>query len=127
MGRELHRAGIATDAIEQTLSEIAATIGLDVQSFALPTYITIAIGPTWSQRTMMMRLEPGRVSLRKIALINELYDALRNGRIDYRKATILLGEVDAAMAGFASLGWKSRRWPSSPWASLSFSAAARGS
>lgn len=99
MGRELHRAGIATDAIEQTLSEIAATIGLDVQVFALPTYITIAIGPTWSQRTMMMRLEPGRVSLRKIALINELYDALRNGRIDYRKATILLGEVDAQWPG----------------------------
>jgi uncharacterized membrane protein YjjP (DUF1212 family) len=99
MGRELHRAGIATDAIEQTLSEIAATIGLDVQVFALPTYITIAIGPTWSQRTVMMRLEPGRVSLRKIALINELYDALRNGRIDYRKATILLGEVDAQWPG----------------------------
>lgn len=99
MGRELHRAGIATDAIEQTLSEIAATIGLDVQVFALPTYITIAIGPTWSQRTMMMRLEPGRVSLRKIALINELYDALRNGRIDYRKATILLGEVNAQWPG----------------------------
>lgn len=99
MGRELHRAGIATDAIEQTLSEIAATIGLDVQVFALPTYITIAVGPTWSQRTMMMRLEPGRVSLRKIALINELYDALRSGRIDYRKATTLLGEVDAQWPG----------------------------
>ena len=99
MGRELHRAGIATDAIEQTLSEIAATIGLDVQVFALPTYITIAIGPTWSQRTMMMRLEPGRVSLRKIALINEIYDALRSGRIDYREATILLGEVNARWPG----------------------------
>ena len=98
-GARASPAGIATDAIEQTLSEIAATIGLDVQVFALPTYITIAIGPTWSQRTMMMRLEPGRVSLRKIALINELYDALRNGRIDYRKATILLGEVDAQWPG----------------------------
>ncbi|HEY1653686.1 MAG TPA: threonine/serine exporter family protein [Candidatus Tumulicola sp.] len=99
MGRELHRAGIATDAIEQTLSQIAESIGLDVQIFALPTYITIAIGPTWSQRTMMMRLEPGRVSLRKIALINEIYDALRSGRIDYRRAATLLGDVDARWPG----------------------------
>lgn len=99
MGRELHRAGIATDAIEQTLADIAASIGLEVQVFALPTYITIAIGPTWTQRTVMMRLDPGRVSLRKIALINEIYDALRLGRIDYGRATQLLSEVDARWPG----------------------------
>jgi uncharacterized membrane protein YjjP (DUF1212 family) len=81
MGRELHRAGIATDAIEETLTDIATSIGLEAQVFALPTYITIAIGPNWHQRTIMMRLEPGRVSLRKIALINEIYDALRTERI----------------------------------------------
>ncbi|HKU81244.1 MAG TPA: threonine/serine exporter family protein [Candidatus Tumulicola sp.] len=99
MGRELHRAGIATDAIEQTLGDIAAAIGLEVQVFALPTYITIAIGPTWTQRTVMMRLEPGRVSLRKIALINEIYDGLRSSRIDFARATTLLSEVDARWPG----------------------------
>jgi uncharacterized membrane protein YjjP (DUF1212 family) len=103
MGRELHRAGIATDAIEQTLGEVAAAIGLEVQIFALPTYITIAIGPTWKQRTVMMRLEPGRVSLRKIALINDIYDALRAGRIDYRQADRLLSEVDARWPGLPAL------------------------
>jgi uncharacterized membrane protein YjjP (DUF1212 family) len=99
MGRELHRAGIATDAIEQTLGEVATAIGLEAQVFALPTYITIALGPAWTQRTVMMRLEPGRVSLRKIALINEIYDALRGGRLDYRQANQLLSEVDARWPG----------------------------
>ncbi|MEO6835932.1 MAG: threonine/serine exporter family protein [Candidatus Tumulicola sp.] len=99
MGRELHRAGIATDAIEQTLTDIAASIGIEVQVFALPTYITIAIGPNWNQRTVMMRLEPGRVSLRKIALINEIYDKLRAERIDYLHATALLAEVDSRWPG----------------------------
>ena len=101
MGRELHRAGVATDAIERTLTELATSIGLDVQVFALPTYITIAVGPSWEQRTVMMRLEPGRVSLRKIALLNEIYDALRNGHIDYDHAAELATEVD-------------KRWPGLP-------------
>ncbi len=101
MGRELHRAGIATDAIEQTLTELARSIGLEVQVFALPTYITIAIGPDWTQRTVMMRLDPGRVSLRKIAILNEIYDRLRSGAIDYDAATRLLGGID-------------HRWPGLP-------------
>jgi uncharacterized membrane protein YjjP (DUF1212 family) len=99
LGRELHRAGIATDAIEQTLTETAASIGLDAQIFALPTYITIAIGPNWQQRTLMMRLEPGRVSLRKIALLTHIYDSLRAGAIDYDGATRLLSEVDERWPG----------------------------
>jgi uncharacterized membrane protein YjjP (DUF1212 family) len=99
LGRELHRAGIATDAIEQTLNEVARSIGLDVEVFALPTYITIAVGPSWHQHTVMMRLEPGRVSLRKIALLNEIYDALRAGRIDFDRATSLLAGVDSQWPG----------------------------
>ncbi len=103
MARELHRAGMATDAIERSLTELARAIGLEAQIFALPTYITIAAGPTWEQRVVMMRLEPGRVSLRKIALLNEIYADLHSGRIDYRQATTLLGEVDKRWPGLHPL------------------------
>lgn len=103
MARELHRAGIATDAIEQTLSDLARSIGLEAQIFALPTNISISVGSDWNQRTVNMRLDPGRISLRKIALLNEIYDALRRGEIDYARAAQLVDEVD-------------RRWPGlSPW------------
>ncbi|HVA33472.1 MAG TPA: threonine/serine exporter family protein, partial [Candidatus Baltobacteraceae bacterium] len=101
MARELHRAGIATDAIEQTLTDLARSIGLDAQIFALPTHISITVGPDWQQRTVNMRLEPGRISLRKIALLNEIYDALRREQIDYRHAASLANEVD-------------KRWPGLP-------------
>ncbi|MBV8433652.1 MAG: threonine/serine exporter family protein [Candidatus Eremiobacteraeota bacterium] len=101
MARELHRAGIATDAIEQTLTEVARAIGVDAQIFALPTNISISVGPDWNQRTVNMRLEPGRVSLRKIALLNEIYDALRRGKIDFPHAAELVAEVD-------------KRWPGLP-------------
>lgn len=102
MGRELHRAGIATDAIEQSLSELAKSIGLEAQIFALPTYITIAIGPDFQQHTVMMRLEPGRVSLRKIALLNEIYDALRRDKFDFQHATELATQVDQRWPGLPS-------------------------
>lgn len=102
MGRELHRAGIATDGIEQTLTDLARSIGLDVQVFALPTHITITVGPEFEQHSISMRLEPGRISLRKIALLNEIYDALRAGRFDYRHAAELVGEVDLRWPGLSA-------------------------
>lgn len=98
MARELHLAGLATDSLEETLLGIAGAIGLDVQVFALPTNITLGIGPRWNQKVVMMRLEPGRVNLRKISLLNVIYDELRAGKIDYREAAVLVNSID-------------RRWP----------------
>ncbi len=98
MARELHLAGLATDALETTLSDIASAIGLTMQILALPTSITIAIGPRWNQKLVLMRLEPGRVNLRKISLLNMIYDELRAGKIDFREASVQVANID-------------RRWP----------------
>jgi uncharacterized membrane protein YjjP (DUF1212 family) len=98
MARELHQAGVATDTLEETLSDIAGSIGLTTQIFALPTQITIAVGPRWNQKLVLMRLEPARVNLRKLSLLNAIYDRLRGGAIDYREASVLVSDVD-------------RRWP----------------
>lgn len=98
MARELHQSGVATDTLEETLGDIAATLGLSTQIFALPTQITIAVGPRWNQKLVLMRLEPGRVNLRKLSLLNAIYDELRAGKIDYREASLLVGDID-------------RRWP----------------
>lgn len=43
VARELHQAGVATDTLEETLGDIASSIGLTTQIFALPTQITIAV------------------------------------------------------------------------------------
>lgn len=98
MARELHRAGVATDGLEETLTDIADTIGLTMQVFALPTQITIAVGPNWNQKLVMLRLPPGRVNLRRLAVLNSIYDDLRAGTIDYREASVAVSDLD-------------RRWP----------------
>lgn len=95
MARALHRAGIATDALEQTLTDVAHAIGLEVQIFALPTQITIAVGPFLQQAQVIMRLEPGQINLRNIASLNEVYDELRAGKLDYRTAAARVEAIDA--------------------------------
>jgi uncharacterized membrane protein YjjP (DUF1212 family) len=98
MARELHLAGVATDALEGTLEQIAQTIGLPIEIFALPTQITLAVGPRWNQRIALMRLDPSNVNLRKLSLLNMIYDDLRAGKIDYREASVQVSNID-------------RRWP----------------
>ncbi len=99
MARELHRAGIATDSLEETLGGVATAIGLEVQIFALPTNITIALGPQSHQRLIMLRLAPSAVNLRRIGLLNEVYDDVLAGRLDYRQASQLLAGIDRRVAG----------------------------
>jgi len=94
MARELHQAGVATDALEETLVAVAEAIGLQIQVFALPTNIAIAIGSVYRQRVVMLRMDPGRPNLRRIALLNTIYDDMLKGRIDYVEATRQLVLLD---------------------------------
>lgn len=95
VARELHRAGVATDQLERTITATARALGLEVEVFALPTNLTIAIGPRYAQQIVMLRLQPGRVNLRKLAFLNELFDELQRGKIDMRGAIEQLKEIDA--------------------------------
>ncbi len=99
MARALHEAGVATDSLEQTMTVIAASIDVPLQIFALPTQITIAVGPRWNQKTVLMRLEPGSVNLRRISLLNAIYDDVRAGNIDYREASAAVANIDRQWPG----------------------------
>ncbi len=94
LARELHRAGVATDQLENTIEPIALTLGLQVEIFALPTNVTIAIGPSFAQQIVMLRLPPGRPNLHKLALLNEIFDALQSHRIGLDAAISQLREID---------------------------------
>lgn len=94
LARELHRAGVASDQLERTITATANVLGLQIEIFALPTNITIALGPRYGQRIVMLRLQPGRVNLRKLAFLNELFDDLQSGRIDIQAAIAQLRDID---------------------------------
>ena len=94
VARELHRAGVATDQLERTITATAQVLGLQVEVFALPTNVTIAIGGRYEQQIVMLRLQPGRVNLRKLAFLNELFDELQRGAIDMPAAVKQLHKID---------------------------------
>jgi uncharacterized membrane protein YjjP (DUF1212 family) len=85
---------VATDQLERTIGSIAQTLDAQIEIFALPTNVTIAIGPRYAQQIVMLRLDPARPNLRKLALLNEIFDALQNGRITLDDATAQLNEID---------------------------------
>ncbi len=94
LARELHRAGVASDQLERTIVSISRVLGLQVEIFALPTNVTLAIGPRYAQQIVMLRMNPGRVNLRKLALLNEIFDDLQNGSIDLQTAVTQLHQID---------------------------------
>jgi len=79
LGRGLHQAGIPTDSLEQTLREVAAACGIAVQVNVLPTSLTLAVGSGFAQQLVILRLEPGKLHLRKLALLEGVVRALRRG------------------------------------------------
>lgn len=93
--QELHRAGVASDQLEVTLTSISAALGLRAEIFALPTNVMLAIGPRYAQQIVMLRMSPGRVDLRRLALLNEIFDELQGGRIGLEGANERLRGLDA--------------------------------
>lgn len=80
LGRGLHQAGVPTDSLEQSLRDVAACCGVALEVNALPTSLTLAVGDAFAQRLIIVRLEPGRVHLRKLALLEGVVAAIRRGR-----------------------------------------------
>lgn len=85
---------MATDQLERTIGPIAKTLGLEIEIFALPTNVTIAIGPRYEQQIVMLRLDPGRPNLRKLALLNEIFHDLQSGALSLEGAVDALAAID---------------------------------
>jgi len=96
IGRAFHQAGIPVDFLEELMRDLAVHLGVTLQVNALPTSLTVAIGPAYAQRVIIMRLEPAKLHLRKLALLNELVDALRAGTIDVAGALAETERIDKA-------------------------------
>jgi uncharacterized membrane protein YjjP (DUF1212 family) len=100
LGRAFHEAGVPTDELEAIMHETAQALSLELQVTALPTSITAAIGPGSAQKIVLLRLEPGIIDLRRLALLNLLYtrvlERARSGAPDERSVTIreALAEVE---------------------------------
>ncbi len=74
---------------------VAVTLGVELQVNALPTSLTVAVGPGTQQRLVILRLEPGRLHLRKLALLNTVYRRLLERQIDLDGTIVEIASIDA--------------------------------
>ncbi|MBV9269665.1 MAG: threonine/serine exporter family protein [Candidatus Eremiobacteraeota bacterium] len=103
LARELHRAGVASDQLERTITGAADALGLQVEIFALPTNITLAVGPRYRQQIVMLRMAPGRISLRRLAALNDIYERLQKHTIDLHHAVVELRTLDERLPPIRSI------------------------
>ena len=62
LGRGLHQAGIRPTRSRRRCATSAVACGVDLQVNALPTSLTLAVGPAFAQRLVILRLEPGKAA-----------------------------------------------------------------
>lgn len=97
LGRAFHQAGTPADVLEDILRDVAGTLGIALQVNALPTSLMVAVGPPSGQRLIILRLDPGKLNLRKLAMLNELYDRIRARTADVDTAMAEISTIDSVV------------------------------
>jgi uncharacterized membrane protein YjjP (DUF1212 family) len=92
LGRALHAYGYASPALERALVLASTRLGLVGHFFSTPTSIFVAFGAGASQRTFLTRVEPGGLSLGKLADIDGNARAVVDGS---RSAADAVARIEA--------------------------------
>jgi uncharacterized membrane protein YjjP (DUF1212 family) len=100
LGRALHAYGYASPALERALVTVSTRLGLIGHFFSTPTSIMAAFGVGSAQRTFLTRVEPGGVSLGKLADIDASARAVIGGTLSPAEALARIETVERAPAPF---------------------------
>lgn len=83
----LHEAGAPSYRIEDTVAGLGARFGIETAVFAVPTGLTIGLGPMDDQEVRIIRTQPRGPSLERLRLVNDAVAAVASGEIDAATAT----------------------------------------
>ena len=80
LGRSLHALGHPSHWLEEGMQRASDRLGLRGQFFTTPTSIFAAFGPSRSQRTHLIRVEPGEVNLERLSGVIDVGHEVLAGR-----------------------------------------------
>src|SRR5499427_1387195 len=103
LARTLHEYGTPTHRLEEIMDLVTRKIGLESQFFSLPTGIFLSFGAPEEQRSTLIRVEPSRVDLGKLALISELTGKVIRAELDAENGTLELDRIIAAPGGYRGI------------------------
>lgn len=94
LGRSLHALGYPSHRIEEMLGDAAERLGVEGQFFTTPTSIFAAFGAQESQRTFLVRLEPGDLHLEHLGRVQTIAEDVLDGRIGARAGLAALDALE---------------------------------
>ncbi len=93
LARALHQYGSAAHRLEDVVDHVAQKLGLQAQVFSQPTSIFTSFGPQSSQRTFMLRVNPGEVNLGKLSDVDDVVRDVLHGGLSPREGSERLDRV----------------------------------
>jgi uncharacterized membrane protein YjjP (DUF1212 family) len=91
----LHEAGAPSYRIEETVAGLGAKFGIETATFAVPTGLTIGLGPIDRQLVRIVRTQPRGPALERLRLVNGVISDIADGEIDPDQAIEQLDELAA--------------------------------
>jgi len=104
MGRALHRAGFSASRLERAMARLAEKLGLPLpQIFSTPTAIYAAFGSLSDQRTHLLRVEPGSISLSHLTKLDKVVTDVVGGIVSPEAGLARINEIEAAPAPYGNV------------------------
>lgn len=99
LGRALHRYGTPAHRLEEAMNEVSHRLGLQGDFFSTPTAIFASLRPEEHEEderpgTLLMRVEPGELSLEKLSLLDALLGQVVRREVTARQASARIDEVE---------------------------------
>lgn len=94
LGRAFHALGYPSHRIEEMLSDSAEQLGLEGQFFTTPTSIFAAFGTQETQRTFLVRVEPGDLHLERLGRVQTIAEDVLAGRQPAREGLAALDALE---------------------------------
>ena len=100
LGKALHRYGTPADRLERALEVCCERLGLDAEVFIAPTALIMSFGDPSELRSRMMRLDAADLDLGKLALVDQIGDAVAEHRLPPDQGVARLEAIIAAPPRF---------------------------
>lgn len=102
LGRALHRYGLASHRIEESLAAVCRRLGIRGEFFATPTAIFASLDIGGQTQTLLLRLEPGEIDLGKLVRLDGVLRRLLSGDLSNGAAIAAVGRIVDAPARFGT-------------------------
>ena len=74
-----HTAGTPAHRLEETVGALSARIGLEAVTYSTPTMLMLGFGPDERQRTVLLRVEPADVHLKRLDDLHQIAQRVLTG------------------------------------------------